>query len=276
MPVRTSVDKAIGFLERYATCVARSLALYLGGVLTPDGRTRLNRIHAILAPARYPLGDVAAGELAPTTEPVRLPLLEGAFGNVNPYEYVTLALIAKARRPLKLFEIGTFDGRSTHVLAANAPDTAELFTLDLPADQAGGTRFPLGATDLTMVRKPASGERFGGTAYAPRIRQLFGDSGRFDFSPWRGAMDLVFVDGSHEYDYVRQDSLSALALAAPGAIILWHDFGGSWIGVTEALLDLHRTNPAFAGLRRIRETSFAFLTLPDRPDRTNPGRDPAA
>ena len=50
-----------------------------------------------------------------------------------------------------------------------------------------------------------------------QITQLYGDSANFDFSPYAGRMGLVFVDGSHSYDYVLQDTASALRLASDHA-----------------------------------------------------------
>ena len=43
-------------------------------------------------------------------------------------------------------------------------------------------------------------------------------------------MDFIFVDGSHSYDYVLNDSRKALSLLRGGkGIILWHDYPG-WTG----------------------------------------------
>ena len=72
-------------------------------------------------------------------------------------------------------------------------------------------------------------------------------------------MGLVFVDGSHAYDYVHQDTVTALRLAADNAIILWHDYQQDWPGVIRALNEVKATNPACAGLSRIEGTSLVLL-----------------
>ena len=84
-------------------------------------------------------------------------------------------------------------------------------------------------------------------------RQLYGDSSTFDFSAHHGRAGLVFVDGSHAYEYVVADSETARALVAPNGIVLWHDYG-VWEGVTRALEELEAKGRL--GLRHIRGTSL--------------------
>lgn len=73
-----------------------------------------------------------------------------------------------------------------------------------------------------------------------KIEQLFGNSLTFDFSPYYGRMDLVFVDGAHHYDAVISDTTQALQMLAPGGVVLWHDFAnyGDYNDVTRAILKL--------------------------------------
>ena len=92
-------------------------------------------------------------------------------------------------------------------------------------------------------------------AAAGRITQLHGDSATFDWSPYAGRAGLVFVDGSHAYDYVRKDSETALRLAAPGGLVLWHDYG-RWEGVSRALDELEAQRRL--GLRQIAGTSLVI------------------
>jgi hypothetical protein len=36
---------------------------------------------------------------------------------------------------------------------------------------------------------------------------------------------LIFIDGCHDYEYVRKDSANALKLLRPGGLLFWHDYG---------------------------------------------------
>ena len=67
-------------------------------------------------------------------------------------------------------------------------------------------------------------------------------------------MDFVFVDASHAYEYVLNDSRIALNLLRQGkGIILWHDYNRPewWPGVLKALNRLYTGSPAFSRLRQI-------------------------
>jgi predicted O-methyltransferase YrrM len=176
-------------------------------------------------------------------------------GNTSSLEQLILLSIAKQRKCKRIFEMGTFDGRTSANLALNLPD-AEIFTIDLPADQADTASLPIGRHDLPYIKK----NRIGGKAAEFKgIIQLQGDTAKFDFSTWYGTCDLVFVDACHEYEYVLNDSEIALKLLAQGGIALWHDYG-SWTGVTRALNQLHERDPRFQGrLRFISETTLCAL-----------------
>jgi len=173
-----------------------------------------------------------------------------------------LAVLAKAAAATppggSIIEIGTFDGRTTLNLAVNSHPDTKVFTLDLPPDVS--TRFELAVGERQFVEKAAPGERYRRSAEpwspsASRITQMHGDSAAFDWSPFLKSASLVFVDGSHSYDYAAGDSDTAFRLVAPGGVIIWHDYG-VWEGVTRALEDLEAQRKL--GLRKIRGTSLVF------------------
>ena len=79
-----------------------------------------------------------------------------------------------------------------------------------------------------------------------KIEQLFGDTKRFDPAPYRGRCDLIFIDGSHAYSYIMNDTRKALDMLAPGGTILWHDYRVADAGsadVYRALNELRRELP---------------------------------
>jgi predicted O-methyltransferase YrrM len=189
----------------------------------------------------------------------------GVDGNISAFELEIISKLVKLTRPRVLFEIGTFDGRTTLNLAAHSRPGARVYTLDLPRagiDEAG---LPLASHDRKYINKPQSGLRFRGTDVEHKITQLYGDSAAFDFRPYHAGVDFLFIDGSHSYHYVLNDSRRALEMVRGRGVILWHDYVSSgyvyWPGLVRALDELHASDPAFRGLKHIQGTALAVLQI---------------
>lgn len=249
------------FVGKYLVGLGTGAFFLLGGFARTRHRRLLNDILAhfgfVPRPVRAELPAAAISDLVPAQTPVVLHEPVGRDGNVTLLELLILAQLVASRQSEAVFEIGTFDGRTTLNFAANT--RGRVFTLDLPAAQVDATSLPLDPADASYISKPASGERFVGTPEAQRIIQLFGDSATFDFSPWHGGIDFVFIDGAHSKEYVISDTQRALRLLRPaGGIIAWHDYDSVWSGVTEALHEIAREG---LPLRRIPGTSLAILVV---------------
>ncbi|MDO8875043.1 MAG: class I SAM-dependent methyltransferase [Pseudolabrys sp.] len=213
---------------------------------------------------------VSQNAIVPTDLPVALREASGVAGNVSEFELQVISRVVKHLDPQCIFEIGTFDGRTTLNMAAHCGAKARVLTLDLPHDNApvGALHAESGDRQFIELKAVRERRRFLGTDVESRITQLFGDSATFDFSPYRNAVDLVFVDGAHSYEYVVNDSNIALDLARPGAVILWHDYVGygpaAWPGLVQALHELS-ADPRFRGMQHIAGTAIVFLRKPPLP-----------
>jgi predicted O-methyltransferase YrrM len=158
-------------------------------------------------------------------------------------ELVFLAYMMQVTKPKLVFEIGTFVGRTTRLLARNCPSEARIMTLDLPQDVVNHT----------------IGEFFLQTSEREKIEQLVGDSSSFDFSPWYGQCDFVWVDGCHDYPFVVKDSQEAIKLCKPGGFVGWHDYRHSakWSGVTRCVREL----ATHYQVKHVKGTTIACLHL---------------
>lgn len=198
-------------------------------------------------------------------KPIVLCELQKADGNVRISE---LGIICQFARSLKgteppqgeglIFEIGTFDGRTTLNFALNA-ENYKIVTLDLPSKSQ--TELRVEPSEKKYIKKHISGERFIKNAArfpesVQKIRQLYGDSATFDYREFEGKCDMVFVDGSHSYEYLRKDSETAFRLRSKEGIIIWHDYG-VWEGVTRGLEEIERETKI--GLKHIAGTSLVIL-----------------
>ncbi|MGD0629631.1 MAG: class I SAM-dependent methyltransferase [Terracidiphilus sp.] len=179
--------------------------------------------------------------------------LPKATGNLTMDELVVMALTCQWLKPSVVFEIGTFNGRTTLNLAANSPADTKIYTLDLEDPAAAQLSADKEDADYHLLKQ--SGNYFHGTEFSKKIEQLWCDSARFDEANFRGLVDLVFVDGAHSYDYVRSDTIKALAMVRQGGAILWHDYCAWYPGVYDYL---HEILPKHE-LKHIQGTHFAVL-----------------
>ena len=173
---------------------------------------------------------------------------DGVPGGASDPETWILSTLSKSA--LHLFEFGTCTGKTAYLWARNSAPEARVFTLTLDPETTPTYRAEPG--DSRIARTKAIEEsrfqrlRYTGSDVEGKITQLYGDSKAFDETPHLGRCDLIFVDGSHAYSYVKSDSEKALRMLSEGGTILWHDYRGrrgSTRGVYDYLNELSRTLP---------------------------------
>jgi predicted O-methyltransferase YrrM len=113
--------------------------------------------------------------------------------NVKLHEELYISAAVQTLKPLRIFEIGTFDGNTTRRLAEAAPDDAQIFTLDLPEEMFDATQGPKAFCGSRV------GEQYRESPARRKITQIRADATTFDFSPFHGNTDFVFVDAAHDY-----------------------------------------------------------------------------
>lgn len=160
----------------------------------------------------------------------------------NIMELSALAYLVRMTSASIVFEIGTFIGRTTRLFAQNTLPDAKIITLDLPQEDV----------------QHQIGRDYKAVTEVGKIKQLFGDSRTFDFTPYHGACDFVWVDGNHDYSFVKSDTENALKLVKPKGWIGWHDYHQSahWSGVTKTIHELKKRYP---DIRHIKGTTIALL-----------------
>lgn len=258
------IIRATAFLKPYLLGAAGSAFLFAAGWTRPKHRAAIVELchhfgyrHESREPTEIPA--VALTELVPADSVIDVRAIDAVDGNVSERELITICRLTRSAHPTKLFEIGTFDGRTTLNMAVNAAAGATVHTLDLPKSELPNAASRIHAHEIIYADKPRSGERFRGTEAESSIVQLYGDSATFDFARYYGTMDFVFIDASHTFDYVVNDSLHAMRmLKESGGTIVWHDYG-RWDGVTAALNQLRRKRPEFASVVSIAGTTLAVL-----------------
>ena len=184
---------------------------------------------------------------------------QGSQASTTTEEVWILAALAKKSR--NIFEFGTCTGRTTYLLARNAPDDARIGTITLTPDTI--ETYIAESTDpdndrWTQIAKEESTFtkfHYSGTDVEAKIDQVFGDSKEFNESDRAGKCDLIFIDGSHAYSYIKSDTEKSLRMAKPGALIVWHDYSPPCPGVWKYLNELGAQLP----IKHIRGTRLAVL-----------------
>jgi len=274
MSTPKKIDKAMAFAKRYVYAVLCSLYLFTFGILKKRNRGFLSRIsehfssHDDAVPVRVrgiipeiKLRDLISGE---TLFRIREPL--AGPGKPSAFEIMVINQLIRQHSPAKLFEIGTFDGRTTLNMACNAPREAKVYTMDLPTESQRANywaQFPNHADRKWESWDETLGAKYRGTDCEAKIVQLYGDSASFDFSPFINDIDFVFVDGAHDYEYVISDSRIALKLLRNGrGIILWHNYDmAEFPGAVRAMDECYSKIEGFEGLRHIEATTMIIRAI---------------
>lgn len=162
-------------------------------------------------------------------------------GMMHRRDIEALTALLLALKPQRIFEIGTYRGASSELMLRLLPEAKVVSIAFVNPDRSRQfNNDDLSETEVGALVSPGNRERF---------TQLIGDSHRIDpagFVRDHGQMDLVFIDGDHSREGVRQDTDLARAILAPGGAIAWHD-----------------ANPKkrYIGSRRFLEEDLAELAL---------------
>ena len=130
----------------------------------------------------------------------------------------TLGTIMCNVNPKVALEIGTATGHGTALMAINAPKS-RIFTVNiLPEDIVSGE-------GGNLVTEAFSKEKIGEyyrESQLKNIKQIYANTAIWE--PDIGNIDIAFIDGCHDTEFVYNDTVKVLRHMKPGSFIIWHDF----------------------------------------------------
>ncbi len=133
-------------------------------------------------------------------------------GGSLPTDLALLRLLAAGFDECTYFEIGTWRGESVANVAEVAKDCT---TLNLPA----GEMLEAGL-DPAYVEQHAMFSRG-----LPNVMHLEGNSQSFDYAGLNKKYDLIFIDGDHHFESIKQDTQNIFKhLVHDKSIVVWHDY----------------------------------------------------
>jgi predicted O-methyltransferase YrrM len=212
-----------------------------GGVLQDSECMHLVRAWTSGKLPRRRLSDVFPGIDACGVVSVRKPESRKINWSLDLQELIHILCVAKHTNAKRILEVGTYDGFTALNLAANLDDDGEIYTVDLPQDkQVRLDGISNACSDFEIV-----GSKFRGEEEASIIRQLWADSTEADWHSFGSPFDLIVIDGSHDYPFVKSDSANAVKHVRPGGTVFWHDYG-QFPDVSRAVDELARNLPIVA------------------------------
>lgn len=134
-------------------------------------------------------------------------------GGSLPTDLMLLAGLAEEIEDCSYFEIGTWRGESVATVASRARTCHTLCLSDEqmrrqgmhPNNIASHGQFSRGLSNVTQLR---------------------GDSRNFDFGKLQRKFDLIFIDGDHHYNVVKNDTVQVFRhLVHERSVVVWHDYG---------------------------------------------------
>jgi precorrin-6B methylase 2 len=169
-------------------------------------------------------------EIFPQIDQAEFVILGGAHATISggfetrlslttPIELCILAAITKAIAPNQIFEFGTAKGGTTCQFFLNTAANTQIYTLDKGA---------------SISKESAIQNAF----RSNRVHAISADSTKFDFTKFNEQINLIFIDGGHDYETVKSDTRHALKILRPGGIIMWHDYKPDHCGVFNYLNEL--------------------------------------
>jgi len=201
-------------------------------------------------PAKSPIPNLSPSDLDTLTVPARFQ----TGGGTDPREVLTLAAVTKLLRPKRVFEIGTYNGRTTAVFILNSSPNCEVFTLDLPPDARDIPGYL--STDIELVKDRSPEAFLKSAGLTDRYQQIYCDSMSFCPEPFRDSVDLGFIDGAHAEEFVRNDTMKMAVMMSNRGFVFWHDYGGR--GSFRPLSQYLETLPI--EIYRMPATSLAWTT----------------
>ena len=200
--------------------------------------------------------EISLDEILGDRRPViRMPVIRYEDGMLPNEQAMALLAVLVAEHPSEVMEIGTYMGFTSKLMAENL-ETAIIHTVDLPESFSPGNDSvqEIPKDDFHLIQRRIVGREFKQSPCASRIKQHFGDTATWDFRE-AGHPVFFFIDGSHTYEYCRNDSEKCFDLCGGSGVFLWHDCDEGHAGVIKFVLEWRLKG---RDVRRISGTPLAY------------------
>lgn len=174
-------------------------------------------------------------------------------GWMSEYELEWLARAATSHSVI--VELGSFLGRSTCALATHTPGVVYAIDHWLGPSDVWVEDQNCSMRDLNIDLFPTFESNVGDLIASGKIIPIRGDHADLSIIPADLRPDMVFIDGTHDYEDVRRDILTWIARLKPGGLMAGHDIAMD--GVFRAVMELFPRNWTMEPLTDIWWTTHA-------------------
>lgn len=142
-------------------------------------------------------------------------------------------------KPKRVLEIGTYTGHGTALISKNAPK-GHIFTINiLPEEIILGQG---GDIVTAAIEKEKIGEYYR-EQKLKNITQIYANTATWE--PNIGKIDVAFIDGCHDTEFVYNDTKKVLKIVGSGSFIIWHDFN------MDLILDYDHIDSVCKGIEKL-------------------------
>lgn len=146
-------------------------------------------------------------------------------------------LLAKYAADAKVaVEIGSFRGKSAAYIASGLPANGKLFCVD-PWQDSAQVREKQYSVAGNLQRFVENIEACG---FTKKVTPLQGFSEDVS-ATWVGKIDMMHIDGGHDYDEVLTDIRCWMPHMRPGGVMLFDDWSSRFPGIDDAVHDMFDT-----------------------------------
>ena len=181
-------------------------------------------------------------------------------GMTSDYEAWILSCLAKSSK--NIFEFGTCSGKTTALFALNSPLESKVYSItlnpaDLPNLSLGNNRDVKAA--LNNAKKESIYDQFifMNMSIKNKINLIFQDSTKFNVDKFENSMDLIFIDGGHNYSCVKNDSEKSFRMIKNEGYIFWHDYNVSKRSCRDIVKYIHEISKT-KKIFHIKNTSLCY------------------
>jgi predicted O-methyltransferase YrrM len=180
-------------------------------------------------------------------------------GMTQDYEAWILSSLAKLSK--NIFEFGTCSGKTTTLFALNSPQDSKINTITLNPDHRSNLSFQQidgKIASRNAVRESIYNEFiFSNMSIKNKINVIFQDSMQFNIDRYLNSMDLIFIDGGHNYTCVKNDSEKSFDMIKDGGYIFWHDYNVSKRSCRDVVKYIHEISKV-KKIFHIKNTSLCY------------------